>query len=119
MVTKKNILDMYTHLISTNCTIPDEALEFMKKVCLDNIEADIYCKSQYMPLTIDLALNIASERSKQRSDTIDGFLLSLIKQYPDIDFDHIELVIEYTPSNENSHYGFNGQKIYLQKKEIL
>ena len=38
MVTKDNIIDMYIHLRKTNMSIPDEALEFMKNVCLSKLE---------------------------------------------------------------------------------
>lgn len=38
MVTEQQIYDMYAHLRATNSSIPDEALEFMKSVCLENLD---------------------------------------------------------------------------------
>lgn len=42
MVTKQHIMDMYVHLRKTNSSIPDEALEFMKDVCLEKLEPCVY-----------------------------------------------------------------------------
>lgn len=38
MTTKDDVIEMYTHLRKTNCSIPDEALEFMKNVCLSKLD---------------------------------------------------------------------------------
>lgn len=39
MTTEKDIQDMYLHLRSTNQSIPDEALEFMKQTCLEALKS--------------------------------------------------------------------------------
>jgi len=51
MVTEKDILDMYTHLRATNQTISDEALEFMRWVCLSKLNSDTK-----FTITIDMNL---------------------------------------------------------------
>ena len=40
MITPKNILDMYVHLRTTNNSIPDEVLDFMKETCLARLSED-------------------------------------------------------------------------------
>ena len=40
MTTKQHIIDMYLHLRSTNQSIPDEALEFMKRTCMEALDRE-------------------------------------------------------------------------------
>ena len=39
MVTREDIIEMYTHLRKTNSSISDEALDFMKNICIAKIES--------------------------------------------------------------------------------
>ena len=41
MITEQDIRDMYLHLRKTNTNIPDEALGFMKDVCMQKIKENI------------------------------------------------------------------------------
>jgi len=38
-MTEQNIIDMYVHLRNTNMSIPSEALDEMKGVCLDSLKS--------------------------------------------------------------------------------
>ena len=51
MVTEKDINDMYIHLRKTNCSIPDEALDFMRTVCMDKLK--LYKSQNHTTLNIN------------------------------------------------------------------
>ena len=38
MATRKNVIDMWSHLRKTNSTIPDEAISFMLYSCLEELK---------------------------------------------------------------------------------
>ena len=54
MITEQNILDMYTHLRTTNTSIPNEVIDFMKKTCLETVNKDT---ETYVGIDFDLKVN--------------------------------------------------------------
>ena len=62
MVTKDDILNMYSHLRETNSSISDEALDFMKNVCLAKIENKI---DVYVCTDFNLTLSDMGMRTKK------------------------------------------------------
>ena len=74
MVTKKDVMDMYAHLRTTNSNISDEALDFMKEVCLAKISKDT---ETYICTDFDIKLNDIKQLQRKIKQEPNGSIFTI------------------------------------------